>query len=130
MIFKKRGAEKVNIDKKNHLEILRKNVVKSILDVLILQLLRNNKLCGNEIINELRTRFGSVNYSHVYSTLNTFMKNGLIAYENGNGNGNSNGNGNGNKRVCKLTEHGDLVRKQLAQNYINIDKHIKMCFYD
>lgn len=112
------------INPKDHLEILRKNVVKSILGVLILQLLRNNELCGNEVISELRKRFGAVNYSHVYATLNAFVKHGLIAY------GNGNGNGDGNRRICRLTEQGNLVRKQLAQNYIDVDRHVRMCFYD
>lgn len=116
----------MNIRQNDHLEILRKNVVKSILDVLILQLLKKNELCGNEIISELRERFGAVNYSNVYATLNTFVKYGLITY----GDGNGNGNGNGNRRICRLTEQGDLVRKQLAQNYINVDRHVRMCFYD
>ncbi len=114
------------INPKDHLEILRKNVVKSILGVLILQLLRNKELCGNEIISELRERFGAVNYSNVYAMLNTFVKHGLIAY----GNGNGNGNGDGNRRICRLTEQGNLIRKQLAQNYIDVDRHIRMCFYD
>ena len=101
----------------NRLITLKKQIIKSITDVLILQALKNDDLCGNEIVNELHSRFGITNYGKVYSILSILTKNGLITYKN---NPNS-------KKLYSLTEKGELARKEMLEQYFDI--HTKITNY-
>lgn len=98
----------------NHLEILKKQFIKSIADILILQTLKSNALHNNEIIDKLRSKFKVLNYNQVCPILSKLAKKGLITHK----------ENLGRKKLYSLTEEGNLAKEGMLKQLSNL--HIKV----
>ncbi|MEK6868782.1 MAG: PadR family transcriptional regulator [Nanoarchaeota archaeon] len=98
-----------------HSNSLSKKVIKSILDILILQLIKDKPMSGNKILNEIESRFSiTLSPASVYSALSSLQDQGLITTNPG--------------KMPTLTEKGETVRQQLIDDYLKLQKKIEINF--
>ena len=94
----------------NVLEKLRKQTVKSVMDIIMLAELKNGPMSGYDVIGFIHNEFGVLMSSGtVYSHLYALERDGLIV-----------GTNNKSKRVYALTKKG----KQAVENVSNENKEI------
>lgn len=94
--------------------MLKKQFIKSIADILILQTLKNNTLHSYEIINKLHSKFKVLNYNQICPILSKLTKKSLIAHK----------ENLGCKKLYNLTEEGNLAREEMLKQLSNL--HIKV----
>lgn len=86
-------------------EKMRRRVIKSFMDILILKEMTNSPLSGYDIISLIHKRYGILMSSgSIYSLLYSLERNGLIKSLQ-----------NPRKRVYKLTEKGEQNLKDIAK---------------
>ena len=96
--------------KESSVEKLRRQIVKSLMDVIVLAELQNGKMSGYDLISIIHDKFrillsaGTV-YSHLYA----LERDGLIEVRS-----------EDKKRVYEITEKGDQVFKQISPTNNNI----------
>lgn len=94
---------------------LNKKVIKSILDIIILQLIKDKPTVGYKILIEIYSRFNIfLSHSEIYSALSHLKKQGLITYT--------------SDKILTLTEKGETVRRQLIMDYLELQKEVGLSF--
>lgn len=92
-----------------------KKVIKSILDVLILQSIKDEPMYGNKLLNKINSKFNVLlSPVSVYSTLSSLQDQGLVATNPG--------------KMPALTEKGETVRQKLIEDYSKLQKTIEINF--
>lgn len=93
---------------------LRKRIIKSILDILILQLIKNEPMSRNKILNEINSKFNiSLGPTNAYSTLSSLKSQRLIAYT---------------SNKLTLTKKGTMMRKKLIKEYFRLQKILLLLY--
>jgi len=92
---------------------LSKKVIKSVLDILILQIIKDEPMCRNKILSEINYKFNiSLNSANVYSALSCLQEQGLIIYN--------------SDKMPTLTKKGEALRKRLMEDYFRLQKTIEL----
>lgn len=93
---------------KSYLSNLRKKVIKSILDIFILQLIKDEPMPRSKILSKIDSKFNVLlNPKTVYSVLSSLKSQGLIAYS---------------SDKLTLTKKGNILRKKLIKDYLRLQK--------
>ena len=106
--------EIISIDRGRTLRKLRRRLIKSFLDLLILSKLREEPMSGYDIISAINKEFHFlVGSGSLYSLLYRLEREGLVE-----------GTWNGRRRVYKLTQKGQATAKITADFYQKIENFI------
>jgi DNA-binding PadR family transcriptional regulator len=101
--------------KKETLEKLRRQSIKSVLDVLLLAELRNGTMSGYDAIGYIHEKFGVyLSSGTIYAHLYALEREGLVASEN-----------DVKKRAFKLTEKGEQLLESAAKANIEVLNTLK-----
>ncbi len=92
---------------------LHKKLVSSVIELLVLQIVKERPLYGNRILKQLNKRFGvAISPAKLYSTLGDMEKRGWIDGRRGN-------------IPYQLTDQGQAMRSQMVENYQNLTRSIE-----
>lgn len=93
---------------------LRKKIIKSILDLLILQLIKDEPIPKGKILNEINSKFNVLlSHTSVYSALSSLKSQRLIAYT---------------SNKLTLTKKGNMMTKRLIKDYFRLQKRLLLLY--
>jgi len=91
---------------------MKERIIKSILDLLILQFLKDNPFSGNQIAREINRQYNvRISSATINAAFIRLENNNLIIQKNG--------------KIYTLMRQGKRMRVQMKKNYLRLQKSIK-----
>lgn len=91
---------------------MKEKIIESILDLIILQLLRDNSINSNQITKEINRQFGiHTNSATLHANLTKLENENLITQT--------------SWKSYKLTQQGEKIREQMKKSYLSLQKDIE-----
>ena len=99
---------------------MRADIIKSILDLVVLHLLTKEELCGNEIISKLKSKFNIyISPSMLYGTLNRLKEMNLVRLKE---------NGETIKKKFSITDEGMNYKREKLRHYFTFGEILEGWF--